>query len=133
MRFANAKDHPFDAKSSQRVVCGRSDGPMLTSKTPYELMLAQARALVPVLAQRSAQTAALRSVSVETIADFKRAGFYRVLQPKRYGGLQMDFSVFAQLVRELAHGCASSAWVYAVTAELGWVIALFPEAGQEEV
>jgi 3-hydroxy-9,10-secoandrosta-1,3,5(10)-triene-9,17-dione monooxygenase len=96
-------------------------------------VLASARALAPVLAQRSAQTTAARSVPAQTIADFRDAGFFRVLQPKRFGGLQLDFPVFANLVRELAHGCGSSAWVYAVMGELGWVMAMFPEEGQAEV
>src|SRR5947207_10743405 len=72
-------------------------------------LYAQARALAPALRQRSAQTVANRMVPAETIAEFQRAGFFRVLQPKRFGGLQMDFPVFANLVRELAHGCGSSA------------------------
>jgi alkylation response protein AidB-like acyl-CoA dehydrogenase len=96
-------------------------------------LYAQARALVPELRRRSAQTIAARTVPAETIADFHRAGFFRVLQPKRFGGLQLDFPVFANLVRELAHGCGSSAWVYAVVGELGWVMAMFPEEGQAEV
>ena len=33
----------------------------------------------------------------------------------------------------LADGCASSAWVYAVLAELEWVIALLPERGQLDI
>lgn len=98
-----------------------------------DALIARARALVPVLAARAAQTAAQRSVPKETIADFHEAGFFRVLQPKRFGGLQMDFAVFANLVRELSHGCASSAWVYAVMGELGWVMAMFAEEGQAEV
>ena len=89
--------------------------------------------MVPALIERSLRTLHERRVPDETIADFHRAGFFRVLQPKRFGGSQLDFSVFARLVRELAHGCASSAWVYAVIAELGWVMAMFPEEAQQEV
>ena len=96
-------------------------------------LYAAARAMVPTLLEFSPRTAADRSVPTETIAVFQEAGFFRVLQPKKFGGYQMPFSVFANLVRELAHGCASSAWVYAVTGELGWVMAMFPEQGQAEV
>jgi 3-hydroxy-9,10-secoandrosta-1,3,5(10)-triene-9,17-dione monooxygenase len=104
-----------------------------TREPDADELLARARALVPVLTERAPRTAAERKVPEETIADFRRADLFRVLQPRRYGGLQMDFSAFARLVRELAHGCASSAWVYAVVAELGWVMALFPREGQDEV
>ena len=106
--------------------------PHASAPTEAEL-LARARALVPKLLERSSRTEAERRVPDETVADFERADFFRVLQPKRYGGLQMEFPVFARLVHELAHGCASSAWVYAVVAELGWVMALFPREGQDEI
>jgi alkylation response protein AidB-like acyl-CoA dehydrogenase len=41
--------------------------------------------------------------------------------------------VFLRIVEALTDGCASSAWVYAVIAELQWVIALLPEQGQEDI
>jgi resorcinol 4-hydroxylase (FADH2) len=93
----------------------------------------RARALIPILAARSAATVANRRVPDETIADFRRAGLFRVLQPARFGGLELDFSVFATITKELARGCASSAWVYAVIEELFWVIATFPEEAQLEI
>jgi len=96
-------------------------------------LMARAGALVPKLIARSKRTAAERRVADETIADFEAAGFFRVLQPKRYGGLQMEFQVFANLVRALAQGCGSSAWVYAVMAEHGWMFSLFPQDGQDEI
>jgi 3-hydroxy-9,10-secoandrosta-1,3,5(10)-triene-9,17-dione monooxygenase len=92
-----------------------------------------ARALIPVLAARSAATVENRRVPDETIQDFRRAGLFRVLQPARFGGLELDFAVFATITRELARGCASSAWVYAVIEELFWVIATFPEEAQLEI
>jgi alkylation response protein AidB-like acyl-CoA dehydrogenase len=96
-------------------------------------LLARARGLLPKLIERSVCTTQERRVPDETIADFQQAGFFRILQPKRYGGLQMEFQVFANLVRELAQGCGSSAWVYAVMAEHGWMFSLFPREGQEEI
>ena len=69
----------------------------------------------------------------ETIEDFRRAGLFRVLQPARFGGLELDFAVFARITKELAHGCASSAWVYCVVEELFWVLATFPEEAQLEI
>jgi 3-hydroxy-9,10-secoandrosta-1,3,5(10)-triene-9,17-dione monooxygenase len=96
-------------------------------------VLDQARALVPVLAARSADTERNRRIPDETIADFHRAGLFRVLQPARFGGLELDFQVFASITRELARGCGSSAWVYAVVEELFWTLATFPEEAQREV
>jgi len=110
-------------------------GPVLVSsdrKVDIDVV-ERARALIPVLAARSAATVANRRVPDETIADFRRAGLFHVLQPARFGGLELDFSVFATITKELARGCASSAWVYAVIEELFWVIATFPEEAQLEI
>src|ERR1044072_7776525 len=106
---------------------------MTESSFKAETLQDRALALLPVLRKRSPQTIANRSVPAETIADFQKAGFFRVLQPRRFGGLQLDFSVFADRGRELPHGCGSSAGVYAVMGELGGVMAMFPEAGQAEL
>ena len=103
------------------------------SSDPATAVLERARALAPVLAERSAQTERERRVPDETIADFHRFGLFRVIQPKRFGGRELDFSVFARITRELARGCGSSAWVYCVVEELFWVLATFPEEAQTEI
>jgi alkylation response protein AidB-like acyl-CoA dehydrogenase len=69
----------------------------------------------------------------ETIAEYHAAGILRILQPKRFGGMQGRFSLFSRIVEELTYGCASSAWVYAVLAEHQWIIAQYPEQAQIDV
>lgn len=93
----------------------------------------EARALVPALAARAAAVESARNVASETIADFHRAGLLRVLQPRRFGGLQASFGVFSTIVEILAEGCAASAWVYAVLGEHQWILACMPEQAQEDV
>src|SRR5437660_1872113 len=96
-------------------------------------MLDRARALVPLLAERAPAAAAARQLPAETIAEFHAAGILRILQPKRFGGMQGRFSLFSRIVEELTYGCASSAWVYAVLAEHQWIIAQYPEEAQIDV
>lgn len=96
-------------------------------------LLARAKALVPDLELRTAAATEARNVPDETIADFRRSGILRVLQPRRYGGYQQSVGVFLEIVEALTEGCASSAWVYGVLAELQWVIALLPERGQDDI
>ncbi len=96
-------------------------------------MLDRARALVPQLAGRAPAAAAARRLPVETIAEYHAAGVLRILQPKRFGGIQGRFSLFSRIVEELTYGCASSAWVYAVLAEHQWIIAQYPEKAQIDV
>jgi alkylation response protein AidB-like acyl-CoA dehydrogenase len=97
------------------------------------VLLARARALVPLLAERAPAATAARQLPTETIAEYHAAGILRILQPKRFGGMQGRFSLFSRIVEELTYGCASSAWVYAVLAEHQWIIAQYPEAAQIDV
>jgi 3-hydroxy-9,10-secoandrosta-1,3,5(10)-triene-9,17-dione monooxygenase len=96
-------------------------------------LLAAAGALVPLLAERAPATNAARDVPAATVAAFHAAGLLRVLQPRRFGGLQQSFAVFSRIIEILTEGCASSAWVYAVLAEHQWIIASLPERGQIDV
>src|SRR3954452_8458785 len=96
-------------------------------------MLQRARALIPLLAERAAETTAARKLPPQTIACYHDSGILRILQPRRFGGMQGRFSLFARIAEELSWGCASSAWVYAVLAEHQWIIAQYPERAQLDV
>jgi resorcinol 4-hydroxylase (FADH2) len=93
----------------------------------------RARALVPVVAARAPAAASRRSLCRETVADYHAAGILKILQPRRFGGLQGRFSLFSRIVEELTYGCASAGWVYAVLAEHQWIIASYPEQAQIDV
>jgi 3-hydroxy-9,10-secoandrosta-1,3,5(10)-triene-9,17-dione monooxygenase len=83
----------------------------LTPTTPTaDELVARARDLIPMLRERAAACEAARMVPVETIQAFKDAGFFRILQPKRWGGYEMHPNVLNRVLMELARGCPSSAW-----------------------
>jgi 3-hydroxy-9,10-secoandrosta-1,3,5(10)-triene-9,17-dione monooxygenase len=100
--------------------------------TPAELR-ARAVALQPVLAERVAEADGLRRVPDATVADFHEAGFFRMLQPARWGGLEVDPPVFFDVQATIAAACPSSAWVLGVLAVHAWQLALFPAEAQEDV
>jgi 3-hydroxy-9,10-secoandrosta-1,3,5(10)-triene-9,17-dione monooxygenase len=95
--------------------------------------LGRARALAPVLAERVAEASRLRRLPDATIADLREAGFFRLLQPARWGGHEADPRIFFEVQMTLAAACASTAWVLGVVAVHSWQLALFPLAAQEEV
>src|SRR5215471_3722049 len=97
------------------------------------VVLERARTLIPLLAERAPAAAAARQLPAATIAEYHAAGILRILQPRRFGGVQGRFSLFSRIVEELTYGCASSAWVYAVLAEHQWIIAQYPEKAQIDV
>jgi 3-hydroxy-9,10-secoandrosta-1,3,5(10)-triene-9,17-dione monooxygenase len=98
-----------------------------------EDLLERARTLGPALRQRAAEADRLRRIPDETIADFRQAGFFRMLQPKAYDGLEVEPSTFFDVQATVATACPSSAWVLGVVAVHNWQLALFPKAAQDEV
>src|SRR5476651_1619499 len=98
-----------------------------------EILIERARSLIPALRQRSKQATADRRLPQETIDDFQRLGLTRCLQPAMFGGFASDYRVFSKMLRTLAQGCGSSAWVAAVHGEHNWVIGNFSEQAQRDV
>ena len=96
-------------------------------------LIRKARDLVPLLRTREAQAIANRQVPDETIRDFIEAGFFKVLQPERYGGYELSPSIYCEIARTLAEGCMGSAWVYGVIAVHNWQLALFDPRAAEDV
>jgi 3-hydroxy-9,10-secoandrosta-1,3,5(10)-triene-9,17-dione monooxygenase len=89
--------------------------------------------MVPVLAERAPRAEQDRCIPRETIADLKQAGLFRAIQPRRYGGYELDPRVFFDLQATLAEGCMSSGWVYGVVGVHNWQLALFDPRAQEDV
>lgn len=96
-------------------------------------LIERARAMIPALKQRARQATTERRVPAESIAEMREAGFFRILQPKRWGGYEMHPNVFFDVQRLLAEGCMSTGWVYGVVGCHPYEIALFPEEAQQEV
>lgn len=98
-----------------------------------EAMLAQARAMRPTLRSRQDATEAAGRILPETQRQCEAAGFYRTLQPRRFGGYEFSLPAFAEVMIELARGCPSTGWVVAFTAGHTHVLAKYPEAAQQAV
>ena len=56
--------------------------------------LGRVRDLVPTIRERTARAERLRRLPDETLADFQEAGLFRAMQPKRYGGFELDPGTF---------------------------------------
>ena len=61
------------------------------------------------------------------------AGFFRVLQPKRWGGYEMDLHTFYEIQLALAEGDMSTAWIYGVSGVHPWFMALLDDRAAQEV
>lgn len=104
--------------------------PELTSAA----ILDRARALRPALRERQGLCEELGRLPEETNEDFLRAGFYRMLQPRMFGGYEFSVVDFIRVMTEVSRGCSESGWVLALTAgHPAAFLSGFPEQAQREV
>jgi 3-hydroxy-9,10-secoandrosta-1,3,5(10)-triene-9,17-dione monooxygenase len=97
-----------------------------------EAMIARAREMRAVLRERQAQCEAAGRILPATHKQFVEAGFYRIVQPRRFGGYEFDLATFLRVMIEIARGCPSSGWVLALTAGHPLILARFDERAQLE-
>ena len=100
--------------------------------TPEEY-LQQVRALIPAIRERALPAERLRRLPEETFAEFQEAGLFRCLQPKRYGGFELDPGTLYQAVMEIGAVCGSTAWILGVIGIHNWHLALFASQAQDDV
>jgi 3-hydroxy-9,10-secoandrosta-1,3,5(10)-triene-9,17-dione monooxygenase len=81
----------------------------MSEPTP-DALIARAIALRPTLIERAADTERRTYYGEDTHGEFLAAGFYRMLVPRRYGGLEVDLTTFLRVVVELAAADVSTAW-----------------------
>ncbi|HEY8173114.1 MAG TPA: acyl-CoA dehydrogenase family protein [Dehalococcoidia bacterium] len=78
-------------------------------------MVRRAVAMRDALRAGQAECEEIRRIPAATHTAFVDAGFYRVLQPRRFGGYEFDVPSFLRIMIEAARGCPSCGWVLALT------------------
>lgn len=101
--------------------------------TPDELV-ARADAFRPLLLEEQAATEERSYYSEEMHKAFRDAGFYRILVPRRYGGLELDLPTFYRVMTSISRGCPSTGWMLTLgTAHALQGASYFSEAAQDEM
>ncbi|MBB4632686.1 acyl-CoA dehydrogenase family protein [Sphingosinicella soli] len=98
-----------------------------------ETMIQRARDMIPRLIERAERQADHRRILPETMTEMVEAGLFRVLQPKRWGGYELDPGTFAEVQFALSEGDASVGWVYGVVGVHSWHLALFDDRAAQDV
>jgi resorcinol 4-hydroxylase (FADH2) len=105
----------------------------VASAPPLHALTRAARDLVPELRRRAQRTEEERRVSSEVSSLFRDAGFFRLMQPARFGGYEYGFTAFFDVISELGRGCTSSSWGCSLGAIHQWLIGTFPLQAQVDV
>src|SRR5271170_7951627 len=96
-------------------------------------LLRRADALRPLLRERQAACEESGALSDDTNDRFIEAGFYRILQPRIFGGYEFALPDFIRVMIAVARGCSESAWVLALTSGHTVLAAQLSENAQREV
>jgi 3-hydroxy-9,10-secoandrosta-1,3,5(10)-triene-9,17-dione monooxygenase len=99
----------------------------------HGVMVSRARALIPQLRDRASKTEELRRLPSETERDLHDAGLFRIVQPKRVGGSELDYVALVDCADALGQGDASVAWNFANLASHHWMLGMFDRHAQDAV
>jgi len=102
-----------------------------------EALIARAAALRPQIraeAAEAAEAAERGCYSPALHQAFRDAGFYRLTQPRRFGGTELPLPVFYKIMLEIARGDPGTGWCLALGASHGFVLAShYEEQAQVEL
>ncbi|HTR39161.1 MAG TPA: hypothetical protein VMH80_24965 [Bryobacteraceae bacterium] len=100
--------------AAESQIVSRDIPPPEPHLTPAE-MIARAEAMQPMLRERQTECEQLGQLPDDTQKLFLDAGFYRILQPRRFGGYEFDLPDFLRIMTAVSRGCSESGWVLALT------------------
>ena len=107
--------------------------PVSFADVGYDEMMSRARALKPALAERAEMCERLRRLPDETERDLHEAGLFRIAQPKRVGGAELDVRIFVDAAAEMAKVCPSTAWNFGNLASHHWMLGYCDPRIQDEI
>jgi 3-hydroxy-9,10-secoandrosta-1,3,5(10)-triene-9,17-dione monooxygenase len=99
----------------------------------YAMMLDRARSLLPRLRTRTGSTEERRRLPLDTERELHDAGLFRILQPRRVGGSELDYVALVDFADVVALADASVAWNLANLASHHWMLAMFDRRAQDAV
>ena len=98
-----------------------------------EEMVERARSLAPRISARAEECEQLRRLPDATERDLHETGLFRMVQPARVGGADLDVGVLVETCAEVARVCPSTAWNLGNLSSHHWMLGYFPPAAQDEL
>ncbi len=104
-----------------------------TNDQAFAAMVERSEVLLPRLRDRAVRTEELRRLPPETERDLHEAGLFRIVQPKRVGGAELDYVALVDCAAILGRADASVAWNLANLASHHWMLGMFDKRAQDLV
>jgi 3-hydroxy-9,10-secoandrosta-1,3,5(10)-triene-9,17-dione monooxygenase len=86
-------------------------------------IVARAEALVPMLRAQQADAEARGYYGPAVHEEFLRAGFYRMTQPRMFGGYEFDLRTYLQAMITIASGDPGTGWCLQLGSSHAWIVA----------
>ena len=106
---------------------------MIVPRRTSRSVLDAVRSLLPGIAEAAAGVDRNGVIDPRVIADLHDAGYFSLLQPSRFGGLDADPVDYLTVTLELSAACTSTGWLASWLGVNGWGLALRDLQAQEEI
>jgi 3-hydroxy-9,10-secoandrosta-1,3,5(10)-triene-9,17-dione monooxygenase len=104
-----------------------------TQTSAGQQVIERARALAPKFAARADAAEQARTISKESMQDMLDAGLTRILMPQRFGGYDLNFETWLDVILELGKADASHAWCASLIIHHAHLLAQYPDAMQQAI
>ncbi len=115
---------------------GTVDVSDIADLSPDELrsvLVERASALRPLLEANAAETEKNRRVVEENISAIREAGLFKIMVPRRFGGLQTDMRTMLEVSEALAKGDGATAWATTLMNVCSFFAGMASEQAQNDV
>ncbi|UFZ06713.1 acyl-CoA dehydrogenase family protein [Bradyrhizobium ontarionense] len=89
-------------------------------------LYATVEALLPRWRKRAEEARRLGKLPRESVDELFDAGLLQLAMPKRFGGLELDWPVLAEVARLAARACPSTAWIVGLVGGHIQIVSRFP-------
>jgi alkylation response protein AidB-like acyl-CoA dehydrogenase len=100
---------------------------------PNREIVDRATRLVPLIREHAAKTSEDRQVAPLVMKAIENAGLFKLLVPKRYGGLGTNLRTMMETVAEVGRGDGSTSWAVALLNVCTWFATTYSQRAQDEV
>jgi 3-hydroxy-9,10-secoandrosta-1,3,5(10)-triene-9,17-dione monooxygenase len=115
-------------------VSGNTEIPPPEPGLTAETIIARARALIPAIRDQQDEAEKLGHHTAGLDRELGDAGFYRILQPRRFGGYEFGMDTFWKVMLAVSEGDPGTGWAMTLGSHHALVVgAYFSEQGQREI